>query len=160
MRGGEDGEWFEKGLVRLKDEKAGWKEVPQPAVRRALEVIAFDGRIWMVGGLTEDGDISNEAKSFDPKTQSWKDEASIPGISANGNGIAGCVSGNRLYMAGMDGMIYRLANDRSKWENAGKLPSRYPSSHGWLGTRNDLLWLEELPAPGISNSPTPSRLSN
>ncbi len=124
IQGGEDGDWFKNGLVLdLENEQNGWKELEQPRIGRALDVVAHEGKIWMIGGLTEDGDITDEIHTYDPTSKTWSAAAKVPGIKENGNGIAACVSGGRLFLSGMDGIVYRLSTDQSKWEKAGKMPS-------------------------------------
>jgi hypothetical protein len=124
LYGGEDGTWLDHGLVMdLRNESAGWKTVGQPAPRRALEVIAFRGRIWLIGGLTPDDDISSQIHVFDPVTEIWSTGPDVPGMPANGNGIAAAVVRDALVLAGMDGTVYRLSENQSAWLDAGKLPS-------------------------------------
>jgi hypothetical protein len=124
LHGGEDGVWLDHGLVMdLKNEAAGWKTVTQPEPVRALEVIEFQGRIWLIGGLTPDGEISRKIHLFDPSTDSWSQGPDVPGMPANGNGIAAAVAGESLVVAGMDGKVYRLATDGTSWAESARLPA-------------------------------------
>jgi N-acetylneuraminic acid mutarotase len=124
LQGGEDGMWLDHGLVLDRNnESAGWTVIPQPVQRRALEVISYGGRVWLIGGLTPEDEISQQIHIFDPVSESWTHGPNVPGLEANGNGIAAAVVGESLVLAGMDGKIYRLRDDQKSWVDAGKLPS-------------------------------------
>ncbi|MFN8707078.1 MAG: Kelch repeat-containing protein [Planctomyces sp.] len=139
LYGGEDGIWLKHGLVLdLGNESAGWKTVVQPVARRAVEVIAFRGRIWLIGGLTPDDDISSQIHVFDPVTETWSTGPGVPGMPANGNGIAAAVVRGALVLAGMDGRVYRLSENQSAWLDAGKLPSAR-IHHRLIGDENHLI---------------------
>ena len=77
----------------------------------------------MIGGLTPDDDISSQIHVFDPVTEIWSTGPDVPGMPANGNGIAAAVVRDALVLAGMDGTVYRLSENQSAWLDAGKLPS-------------------------------------
>jgi N-acetylneuraminic acid mutarotase len=124
LYGGEDGIWLNHGLViDLVNESASWMTVDQPVSRRALEVIAFRGRIWLIGGLTPDDEISAQIHVFDPLMKTWSTGPDVPGMLANGNGIAAAEVRGTLVLAGMDGRVYRLSENQSEWLDAGRLPS-------------------------------------
>ena len=124
IQGGEDGDWLESGCVLdLNAENKGWEKVDQPQPLRALEVIGFKGKIVLIGGLTPDDDISDKVHFFDPGTAKWSDGPAIPGMPANGNGIAACVLDDQLYIAGMDGKVNRLNSEQNGWQACAALPS-------------------------------------
>ena len=139
LNGGEDGTWLDHGLVLdLKDDRASWLVVSQPAKRRAIEVIAFQDHVWMIGGLTPDGEISKNIWIFDPSTNQWSAGPDVPGMPANGNGIAAAVVHERLVLAGMDGKVYRLSDDQKRWNSIGKLPSSR-IHHRMIGYKDQLI---------------------
>ena len=124
LNGGEEGTWLDHGLVLdLKNEAAGWTAVTQPTPVRALEVIEFQNRIWLIGGLTLDGEISSKIHVFDPIAQQWSAGPDVPGMPANGNGIAAAVVGGSLVLAGMDGKVYRLNAESESWSESARLPT-------------------------------------
>ena len=128
--------WPKNGLVLdLSATKPSWKEVAQPFQRRALEVIAFGGQVWAIGGLKVEGGISDAIDVFDPATGKWAAGPKVPGMPANGNGIAAAVAGGRLYLGGMTGTVYALAKTGDKWDEAGKMPS--PRIHHRLAPLDD-----------------------
>jgi N-acetylneuraminic acid mutarotase len=116
--------WPKTGLVLdLAVSKPEWKEVDQPFQRRALEVVAFGGKVWAIGGLKVEGGISDAVDVFDPATGKWAAGPKVPGMPANGNGIAAAVAGDRLYVGGMTGTIDALNKAGDNWDEAGKMPS-------------------------------------
>jgi hypothetical protein len=139
LNGGEDGTWLDHGLVLdLTTERAGWSVVSQPARRRAIEVIAFRDHVWMIGGLTPDGEISKNIWIFNPSTNHWAEGPDVPGIPANGNGIAAAVLRERLVLAGMDGKVYQLSDDQHRWDSIGRLPSSR-IHHRLIGYKDQLI---------------------
>jgi len=128
--------WPKTGRVLdLSAAKPEWKEVDQPFQRRALEVVAFGGKVWAIGGLKAEGGISDAIDVFDPATGKWATGPKVPGMPANGNGIAAAVAGDRLYVGGMTGTIYSLNKASDKWDEAGKMPS--PRIHHRLAALDD-----------------------
>lgn len=122
--GGETGDWMKEGLVLdLADQDKGWRTLPQPAERRALDVVAARGKIWMIGGLTPDDEVSDEVHVFDIASEKWELGPKLPGPLPIGNGIAAIASNNDVLISGMDGKIYKLDDQASSWTEVGKLPS-------------------------------------
>lgn len=139
LNGGEEGAWLDHGLVLdLKNEAAGWTAVTQPTPVRALEVIEFQNRIWLIGGLTPDGEISSKIHVFDPIVRQWSAGPDVPGMPANGNGIAAAVVGGGLVLAGMDGKVYRLNAEAKGWSESAKLPTSR-IHHRLIGGQDRLL---------------------
>jgi N-acetylneuraminic acid mutarotase len=124
INGGETGDWMKEGLVLdLANQDQGWKSLPQPAERRALDVVAARGKIWMIGGLTPDDEVSDEVHVFDIASEKWELGPKLPGPLPIGNGIAAIGSNNDVLISGMDGKIYKLDDQASSWTEVGKLPS-------------------------------------
>ncbi|MFN7291526.1 MAG: Kelch repeat-containing protein [Pirellula sp.] len=122
--GGETGDWMKEGLVLdLANQDQGWRKFPQPAERRALDVVAARGKIWMIGGLTPDDEVSDEVHVFDIETEKWELGPKLPGPLPIGNGIAAIASKDDVFVSGMDGKVYKLDAEASSWTEAGKLPS-------------------------------------
>lgn len=116
MQAGKDSVWTTDTLtLNLADPKAKWQSVKQPFVRRALSVAAHEGKVYAVGGLTEDGGMASDVNVFDPKTGTWAEAAKVPGTGLNPFTPAVIASGGRLYLNPADGKVYRLTGD--KWED-------------------------------------------
>lgn len=126
LNGGETGTWLDHGAVlNLNKEKEGWTQISQPEPVRALDVIEYQNRVWIIGGLLQDGSISKKIHIFDPSENSWTPGPEVPGMPANGNGIAAAVAGTDLILSCMDGKLYRLAKDQTSWNVVGQIsPSR------------------------------------
>ena len=120
MSGSAKPEWHDAGaMIDLAKPKADWVPVPQPFQRRALTMAAYGGKIYVVAGLTADGNTSLAANIFDPATKEWTAGPPLPGDRMNGFTPAACAAGGSLYVSPADGVIYRL--NGPKWEAAGKL---------------------------------------
>ncbi|MDA7951561.1 MAG: hypothetical protein MPJ24_08740, partial [Pirellulaceae bacterium] len=110
----------------LTQKDAKWEEVSvQPFARRALSVVAFEDKIYVVGGLTETGNLSTEVDIYDLKTNAWSKGPAIPveGESGALNGFApgACVVGGSLYISAADGILYRLDTAQNSWERINQL---------------------------------------
>lgn len=120
MKGSEKSTWFQNGLkLDLRTAGAKWESVSQPFVRRALTAAVLENKIYVICGLTEDGDTSHEVNVFDSKSQSWSKGPDLPGSRMNGFTPAACAVNGQLYVSPADGNIYQLAGNQ--WNEAGKL---------------------------------------
>lgn len=118
------GEWQPDALVY--DTNAGadgqWKTIAQPPFkRRALAVVAWNGRIWALGGMDEFAEIKRDVFSYDPVADAWTTAAELPGDDMQGFGISAWGLDSGLYVSGTDGVVYRLAEVDGSWEAADKL---------------------------------------
>lgn len=115
MKAGETPTWFDHGLtLNLASAGAKWEKVPQPFVRRALTAAVHGGTIYVICGLTEDGDTSHNVNVFDPKSGTWTKGPDVPGNRMNGFTPAACVCGDGLFLSPADGKVYKLAGDAWK----------------------------------------------
>ncbi len=115
---GHDGEdWCDEMLsLNLTDPKAGWKKLPQPFVRRALIAAVAGGKLFVIGGFTDEEDVSLDVDIFDPATGTWSKGPSLSGDSMNGFAPAACAIDGRIHVSVADGSVHRLAADGSQWE--------------------------------------------
>jgi hypothetical protein len=113
-------------ILDLRAPEKGWHTIPQPFQRRALAMAAQGGRVWFVGGLDPQGDLSSAVDWYDPATGRWGKGPDLPDEPMQGFGAAACAQGDRLYVSPMSGKLLRLSADGSKWETVGKLnPARF-----------------------------------
>lgn len=129
---GEDQKWHDTAFVTdLSQEKPEWKELPkQPFKRRALAAASFDGKVYALGGMSEQGP-SVDVHVFDPKTQTWSEGTKVPAMAAdspmahaagmNGFGCAAFNVGGKLYLSTMDGNVFQLSADGKTWNGVAKL---------------------------------------
>ncbi|QDV33414.1 kelch repeat-containing protein [Tautonia plasticadhaerens] len=120
MVGGESSDaYFLDDALRLDlgDPSAGWERISlPPAPRRALAVAAHDGKLYMVGGLTEGGGTVRDVDVFDPATGAWSGGPELPGEPIQGFAPSAFSVGGRLLASGGDGTIYRLSESGESWE--------------------------------------------
>ncbi|WP_169976785.1 Kelch repeat-containing protein [Tautonia rosea] len=120
MTGGDsNGAYFLDDALRLDltNPEAGWEVLPSlPTPRRALAVAAHDGKIFVVGGLLENGDTTREVVVFDPEDQSWMQGPELPGEPIQGFAPSAFSLGGRLLASGGNGTVYRLTETADSWE--------------------------------------------
>jgi hypothetical protein len=114
-------------VLDLGNPAGGWQTLPQPWKRRALAAVAFDGKIWCIGGMTEDNELSSAVDVYDPNTKRW---STAPPVAEDGRakafGCAACVAGDRLFVSPEGGKIYCIGSDAKAWVECGVLAkSRY-----------------------------------
>jgi N-acetylneuraminic acid mutarotase len=125
MRGGDSGnaEFLEDALVFDLSAPGGkWKSLPAPPFqRRALAVAAIKGKVYVIGGLEEDGSVVKSVAIYDPAANTWSDGPSLPGSKLQGFAPSAFGVGEKLYVSGFDGLLHRLSEAGNAWEVAGKL---------------------------------------
>lgn len=100
---------------------AKWRTIDQPFVRRALVAAAHGGKVYVIGGLTEDGGLELAVDIYDPATGKWNTGAAVPGPKAHGFTPAACSAGGRLYLSPADGKVYVLDAKGAAWKKVGEL---------------------------------------
>ena len=89
MNGGDssNSEFLDSALVfDLGREGAGWETLPDPPFRRrALAVGALGGKVYAIGGLTDDGKVVKSVDIYDPAAQPpWSHGPELPGSKRQG----------------------------------------------------------------------------
>jgi N-acetylneuraminic acid mutarotase len=75
-----------------------WKRgVPLPLARGEVAAAVAEGRIYIVGGFTADGENSTRVEAYSPSTNTWRQEADLP-LSVDHTMAAGYRG--RVYVAG------------------------------------------------------------
>ena len=116
------GEWQDTAYVLdLEAEAFSWRELPRPPfVRRALAVAAVNGRVYAIGGITEEDGISSRVDVFDVVENAWKEGPDLPIIEGlKGFGTAAFGMAGELYVSPADGKLYRLSRNGDRWEDSG-----------------------------------------
>jgi N-acetylneuraminic acid mutarotase len=143
MNGGDSSsaEFCEDALVfDLGREIGRWESLPTPPFhRRALAVGEVDGKIFVLGGLTEEGKVVKSVDVYDAKSRTWSRGPDLPG--GKGQGFAPSTFGvrGRIYVSGNDGIVYRLNAAANGWEAIGKLNVPRIVHRLLPGIANDLL---------------------
>jgi hypothetical protein len=119
---------------------ARWEKLPDPPFRRrALAAAENGGKIYVLGGLTEDGAVVKSVDIYDPATKSWSQGPEMPGSKLQGFAPSAFGIGGRLYVSGRDGALLRLSADGKAWEVAGKLAIPRLTHRLLPGIANDVL---------------------
>lgn len=123
LDGTSDGQWLERSLVYdLANPDAGWQELPkQPFQRRALAAAHWQGKLVVVGGIDEEAEVSHRVDLYDPDTGKWSAGPEFPGDEMSGFGVSAWNLDGALYVSGMEGVVYRLSDDGSAWEDVARL---------------------------------------
>jgi hypothetical protein len=123
---GHDGEeWCDDILtLDLANADAGWKSIPQPFIRRALIAAVADGKLFVIGGFTDEEDVSHDVDIFDPTTSTWSKGPALPGEGMNGFAPAACTIGGRVHVSVADGSIHRLTGNGTAWESVASVTPR------------------------------------
>jgi N-acetylneuraminic acid mutarotase len=111
----------------LNDPQAGWQALAEPPFqRRALSVAAFDGKLYVIGGMRPEGGPTTRVDVYDPASDRWSKAPALPGRGMSGFGSAAFAAGDRLYVSTMDGFVHRLAEDGQSWTTVAKTdPARF-----------------------------------
>jgi hypothetical protein len=122
MDGDNETQWHSSAWsLDLSKESPEWTELPSPNFdRRALAVVAHQGKIYAIGGMNKMGP-TRQVSIFDPKTNAWTDGPSLAGENdMNGFGASGWSIDGKLVVTTYAGDIQQLATDGSEWIIAGK----------------------------------------
>ena len=109
--------------------------VPAPA----LAVGAVDGKVFAIGGLTEDGKVVKSVDIYDIAARTWSRGPDLPGSKRQGFAPSAFEVGGKLYANGVDGQVLRLSGTGHRWEVAGKLATPRLTHRLLPGIANDLL---------------------
>jgi uncharacterized GH25 family protein/N-acetylneuraminic acid mutarotase len=140
LEGKSPGIWQPDGLVfDFNDAQAGWQKLPLPDFkRRALAAGVWKGKLFALGGMDEKAKPSLRVDFFDPQSGNWSQGPKLPGVGMAGFGVSAWNLDGDLYVCGLRGVLYRLSDTGSAWEEVGKLETpRFfhqlvPGPHGSL----------------------------
>jgi len=109
-------------VLDLASAAPAWHSLPQPWKRRALTAVVFNGKIWCIGGMTEDNELSSAIAVFDPLAKKWSTAPPVAETDrAKAFGCAACVAGDKLFVSPEGGRVYRIGADAQRWVECGKL---------------------------------------
>ena len=126
MAGSQETVWHKTAwMCDLSQSPLSWTEIPSPPfLRRALSVAAFDGKLYVLGGMQETGGPTTRVDIFDPAAGTWSQGPALIGSGMEGFGNSSFAWGDRLVATTMSGSIQQLSADGSRWEVIGQL--RHP----------------------------------
>ncbi len=123
MGGAEKNQWHTTAWVcDLTANQPEWTALPSPPFqRRALSVAAHDGKIYAIGGMQSDGNVTTNTAIYDPAQKTWSEGPSLIGSGMTGFGTAAFATGGILYVSTYDGTLQKLSADGKQWELLGNL---------------------------------------
>jgi N-acetylneuraminic acid mutarotase len=141
LSGARRGRWAEHGLILdLERPESGWKEFRQPFQRRAIAAAAFDGRIYVIGGMDQEDDTSLEVDVYEPRTGEWTTGPRLPKGPMGGFGAAACVMDGRLFVTTYAGQLLELDLAADAWISVAELDTRR-FFHRMVPAEPGTLWL-------------------
>jgi uncharacterized GH25 family protein/outer membrane protein assembly factor BamB len=119
---GDDGQdWLSNMLVLdLSAAKPEWKSIEQPFQRRALIAAVAEGKIYVMGGFTEEETPSLNVDIYDTRTGQWTIGPKLPGPPMNGFAPAACTLDGKVYVSVGDGNLLRLNEAAGRWDHVTK----------------------------------------
>jgi N-acetylneuraminic acid mutarotase len=123
LSGEKEGEWLSTAWsFDLTKPEGEWKAVASPTFkRRALAVARWDRQLVAIGGMDDNGKPSRRVDAFDPLAGTWTKLPDLPRSQMAGFGVSAWNLDGQMLVSGADGVVHKLADDGSKWEQVGKL---------------------------------------
>lgn len=120
---GPDTTWHTTALCcDLTQSELKWTELPAPEfTRRAVSLAENQGKLYVIGGMTDSDEITMAVSVFDPETQKWSDAPAMLGSGMEGFGTSSFSANGRLIVTGMSGAVQMLREDGSGWDYAGQI---------------------------------------
>jgi len=150
MAGKEGETWADSlAILDLAATKPAWTTAPQPFHRRALMAAALNGKMYVVGGITDQTKVVRTVSIYDPAANSWTAGPDLPdGVQLGFAPAAGVHNGN-LYVSVADGTLLRLAKSGNEWEKAGMTTPRLAHR---LASRGDEVLIVGGAAKGFNSA--------
>jgi N-acetylneuraminic acid mutarotase len=133
---------FNFSSTKAVDESSWNALMPMPTARGGLGVAVVNGKIYAIGGLSNDLPVSNN-EQYDPVTNQWTAEAAMPTARS---GFAVAVYNNKIYViGGTVGNGEFVGNNEvydpstNTWETKGSMPT--PRSDLNANIVNDKIYL-------------------
>ena len=121
---GKPSTWSQKAFaIDVSQPGSQWQTLEQPFQRRALTAAAANGKVYVLGGLKEDGSAVQRVDVLDPKSGKWSEGPAFPGENV-GFSPAACEAGGRLYLSTSDGQVHRLKTTDDGWELVGEFKTK------------------------------------
>jgi N-acetylneuraminic acid mutarotase len=108
--------------IDLESPSPQWRRIADPPfTRRAVATIAHGGKLFVIGGMNENGGPTRDANLYDPATDSWSAIAPVIGDKAiAGFGASGWSVDGKLYVTTHEGAILRWDDAASGWTKIGE----------------------------------------
>lgn len=112
---GKDKHWLATAhRLDLTDIAKGWTRIADPiAPRRACATAAFDGKIFMIGGMDASARTLTSVDIYDIHKNTW---SAGPALASDGFGAAIVATGEGLLASSRDGNVYILSPAGTEWK--------------------------------------------
>ncbi|BBM83805.1 Kelch repeat-containing protein [Candidatus Uabimicrobium amorphum] len=105
---------------------AKWEKLADtPFTRRALAVIAFQDKVYVIGGMQEVGGPTTKVGVYDIKTNTWADGPQLQGSKMTGFGCSAAVLNGELYVSTVTGSLQKLDTKDNKWVVVSEIGPRF-----------------------------------
>ncbi len=123
LKPGDEPVWLDTAWrMDLTASEPQWRPLAAPKFqRRALAVGQCDGKIYCLGGMQSNGEITRQVAVYDPKLDRWSEGPEMPGEGMDGFAAACFNVGGRLVATSYSGQVITLSEDHARWEATGKL---------------------------------------
>ncbi len=123
MQGDGQTQWHDSAWsMDLSAGQLAWKPIaPPPFKRRALAAAAWQNKLYVLGGMQEQGSPTTSVAVYDPAADRWSEGPTLLGTPMDGFGCAAFACEGHLFATTMSGAIQRLSADGSRWESVGQL---------------------------------------
>ena len=118
---------FALDLTTLDGDSVGkWDALTEtPVGVRANAAVGLDGKLWVLGGLDDNGDTTRRVEIYDPATDTWASGPELPASgSLNGFGADAVTVHGTLLVSQADGRVYSIRSGENGWTHAGDLDER------------------------------------
>lgn len=109
LLGGRDVKWHHSYLtLDLSKTDSKWQTKPQPFARRALAVQAVGNKLYAIGGMDDQDEITTEVSILDTTKGEWTEGGKLPEDKLGGFGFAAVAHEGRLFASGAAGVLLEL----------------------------------------------------
>lgn len=120
LTGNSDVKWHDTYLtLDLSKPDAQWVSHPQPFQRRALAAQPVGTKLYAIGGMNSDEEITSEVSVLDTETGNWSEGPALPKGRLGGFGFASVAHEGRVFSSGAAGILLELRKDA--WVPVAKL---------------------------------------
>jgi hypothetical protein len=123
LAGEGESRWHDTAWVcDLNQNDLKWEPIVTPPFhRRALSLAAHDGKLYVLGGMQEQGGPCTKCDVYDPVLKTWSQGPALAGTGMEGFGNSSFEIQGQLFASTMSGAVQRLSDDGRTWELAGQL---------------------------------------
>lgn len=113
----EDPVWADSVLALDLEGGTAWRAIPAPFRRRALAAGTVGGRIYALGGLTQEAGPVLRVEVLDLEAGAWSVGPDLPGGGRlQGFGVAAASHRDRVFVSQADGNVHSLVPGAHAWE--------------------------------------------